>query len=209
MNDLTLKRINGKALLYNLKCNKSFLGLYAVVLFSLLTGVLVFKFENNSAGSFGNLFLSAYLSAENASLLSAFFGSFASSFLFLLILFVLGSGVCGYFVVPAILFVKTVGYGYIGGYLYSAHGIKGVCFYLLTVVPSALILLMCYVFAAKESVKFSQLFLNSVKKESKPTKFSNDFKLYSIRSLIIFSVTLLGNLVEALTKFAFLGLFDF
>lgn len=210
MNDILINKINGKDLIFNLKMNKHFLEMYFIVIVSLIVGVLVSKNNNTLVNSYLSYLMNNYFcSSETFNFFNIFINSFSSSIIFLSLFYVLGSGVFGCFFVPVILFLRASGYGVISGYLYSNYHLKGVCFYLLTVVPGAFIMLLCLMFAAKESFVFSSLFFKSVKKESKPSKFSNDFKLYSMRFLVMFLFTILSSLIDSVTGIAFSKFFTF
>lgn len=69
--------------------------------------------------------------------LSAFVSSFASSFSFLLVIFLLGLSVWGGFVVAAIPFFKGYGYGLSVGWLYCNYGFYGVFYNILVILPGA------------------------------------------------------------------------
>ncbi|MGN0470965.1 MAG: hypothetical protein ACI4GV_08645 [Acutalibacteraceae bacterium] len=89
--------------------------------------------------------------------LSAFVSSFASSFLFLLVIFLLGLSVWGGTVVAAIPFFKGYGYGLSVGWLYCNYGFYGVLYNILIILPGAF-LCSAVIAAASDSA-----FKNSLK----------------------------------------------
>lgn len=208
MNDLILKKINGKDVLFNLNKNKHYIEMYFIIIVSIIFGVLVSKNESKVVSSYlTQLFSNYYNNGEIYSFFNIFLNSLSSSFVYLFLLFVFGTCTFGCFFTPIIIFIKAIGYGLLSGFLYSNYQLKGVCFYLLVVLPGAILLLTGFVLAGKESYEFSLLFFKLLKKDSKPIKFNEDFKSYSLRFLIIFSVMIFSSFVDSLTGKVFLKFF--
>lgn len=209
MNDLIMKRINGKNFLNEVKANKIFICFYFFVVFSFSVGVLLSRRSNQNLNDYiAYLFNNYYGATENYGFFTVFFNSFFGWMIYAVLLFVSGVSALGYIFVPVLLFFKIMGYGLISGYLYSGFGLNGISFYLLTIVPGLFICLFCFCFAAKESFAFSRMFFKTIKKESKPTKFHNDFKLFSLRYLIFAAVLIVANLLDAVTGVAFSRFFN-
>ncbi len=68
-------------------------------------------------------------------LFSAFIASFASSVLFLTVIFLLGLSLWGGFFAVLVPFFKGYGYGLSVGFLYNAYGLQGICYNLLVILP--------------------------------------------------------------------------
>lgn len=208
MNDLILKRINGKDIKNNFKKNKYYIFIYLIIIFSFFIGVLVFKNESNFINSYLNNLIYNYLTFKSKNFFGVFLNSFCSSIFYLIIIFALGTSAFGCVFVPAVLFFKALGYGALSGYLYSVYQLKGVCFYIISILPGAIIFLSCLVFAAKESFTFSLIFFNFLRDKYKDNNLFSDFKLYLLRFLILFSVMLVSNLTDTVTEKVFLSFFS-
>lgn len=66
---------------------------------------------------------------------AAFVASFASSVLFLTVIFLLGLSLWGGFFAVLVPFFKGYGYGLSVGFLYGAYGLQGICYNLLVILP--------------------------------------------------------------------------
>lgn len=67
--------------------------------------------------------------------INTFCACFASDFIFLFAVFLLGLTPWGIPVLPFIVFLKGFGTGITAGYLFSVHSLKGIVFYLFVLLP--------------------------------------------------------------------------
>ena len=66
---------------------------------------------------------------------AALMASFASSSVFLTVIFLLGLSLWGGFLAVLVPFFKGYGYGLSVGFLYGAYGLQGLCYNLLVILP--------------------------------------------------------------------------
>ena len=87
--------------------------------------------------------------------LAAFSASFASSFIFLLAVFLLGLSVWGGYIAVFLPFIKGYGYGLSAGYLYCTYGLNGILYNILIILPGAFLCSIIISAACQQALKFS------------------------------------------------------
>lgn len=139
-----------------------------------------------------------------------FCACFASDFLFLSAVFLLGLAPWGIPFMSLVMMFKGFGTGLTAGYLFITYSLKGAGFYLLVLLPGtftfclALVLLLSYAF------KFSkQIFLNTVSRSVSQTPMRRgliEFCSHSVSALIM---TFFSALLDAVLWTLFAGMFNF
>ncbi|MDR1467262.1 MAG: hypothetical protein LBI55_02410 [Oscillospiraceae bacterium] len=136
--------------------------------------------------------------------------SLSSSFLFLIIEFLLGLSVWGSIVIPLVLFFKGFGMGFSAGYICMAYGLKGVGFYMLILLPSCFISAFSALLLARESIKFSIHILSQIfPKISVVPKRGYINKLYFLRTGFCLIMSTLAACIEVASVLMFGGMFHF
>lgn len=87
--------------------------------------------------------------------LASFAASFASAFIFMLVMFMSGLSLWGFIVCAAVPFLKGFGYGIAAGYIYGSYGIRGIIYNILIILPGAFICSAIMAAASAESIKNS------------------------------------------------------
>ncbi|MDD6488214.1 MAG: hypothetical protein PUG48_00150 [Clostridia bacterium] len=141
--------------------------------------------------------------------LSAFVSSFASSFLFLLVIFLLGLSVWGGIVVAVIPFFKGYGYGLSVGWLYCNYGFYGVLYNILVILPGVF-LCSALIAAAADSAFKNSVKLMSCCSGSAPTDDIHiNMKKYLISMLWFLVLAAVSAVADMIFSLCFSWIFNF
>lgn len=130
--------------------------------------------------------------------------SFGFSFL-ILINFVLGLCVIGTFFNPTIMFIYGFGAGAISSYIYCTYSLKGICYFILVLLPGIFLFSLNYILSFDFSFKFSLKLYKSITKNISQ-RF--DLKLYLIRYIYFFILTFIIGLINSFFIKTFSPIFD-
>ena len=195
-----------------------FIRRYSVVLIfvsAFLTG-LVFgsiyasKADKQMLDSLDFLFTTNLDARLGQNAVSTFCACFASDFIFLFSVFLLGLTPWGIPVLPFIVFLKGFGTGITAGYLFSVHSLKGIVFYLFVLLPGtflfclALILFSSAAFTASGNM-FWQIIADK-KMGGSSHRYISDFLSRGVSCLIL---AFLSAVFDAALWGVFAGNFNF
>lgn len=138
------------------------------------------------------------------SFVSVAFISFMGSALALLLLFAAGTSMLGVVLVPLLSALKGVLFGGVSALLYSQYSVKGIAFNAVLIIPSAFILVIAFLLAARESMRFSILIAKISLPGSPSVNLAFDFKNYCGRYLFIALIALASALTDAVLSCSFL-----
>ncbi|MEE1238712.1 MAG: hypothetical protein UHO61_02175 [Acutalibacteraceae bacterium] len=138
------------------------------------------------------------------SFISVAVSSFMGSALILLAVFTTGTSMLGVVLVPLLALLKGVLYGAVSALLYSEYAIKGIAFNAILIVPSAFIFVIAFLFAARESMRFSLLMAKISLPGATSVNLAFDFKNYCGRYLLIILIVLASALTDAVLSCSFL-----
>lgn len=178
--------------------------LLALFIMGMIYGALIVKSNSRQLLSMMSVFSQGYI-GSNRTFLGTFTTTFVSNLVFIAIPYICGySAVFQAFTVFVPLF-KGLGLGLSMAYLYSGHGLQGLLYSLLIIVPQTIIALFSMFVACRESVRLSNLFLCSIKQ--------NDciniqiVKLYNVKFVVLTAIVLVSALINAISVFLFSGMF--
>ena len=160
MKTVSLKRNFSKIKRTNVKeffiKNKLLVFLSIFLLFGIFFGAVLMKLADEIVIKFINaLFLSDFKERLSKPLLELFIASISSTFIFVLISFFMGLSMWGFILAPVIPFVRGICIGLCEGYLYSAYGLKGICFHSLIFLPGIFISSIAVLLMTREAMKIS------------------------------------------------------
>ncbi len=153
------------------------------------------------------LFVTNFENKKSMDAFSLFSAGFASSFLFLLTIFLLGVSAWGFLFLPAIPLFKGFGFGLSTGYMYGAYGFSGVLYNLLIVLPGAFLSALVIIAISKDSFRFSWDMMTSLR--GFRTDICDEFKLYTVRIFWGLLILAVSSLADMLFSLIFSGLFSF
>lgn len=142
-------------------------------------------------------------------LLATFISSFATGFIFLLIIFLLGLSVWGGLLVLVIPFFKGYGYGLSVGYLYSAYSFYGVLYNVLIILPGAFVCSLVIVASSQESFRNSFVFMSYFRRSSINHNPYTQMKKYIISMLWFFIIMLVSAIIDVVFSLCFSWIFNF
>ncbi|MBR6408113.1 MAG: stage II sporulation protein M [Clostridia bacterium] len=149
------------------------------------------------------------LSKPSETIPQTFFSSFASLSPYILAVFLLGFCALGTPLVPAAAALRGIGLGAMLGHMYSVHGMKGMIFSLLIIIPPAIISLSALLLSCREAMHFSsRMFSCFLSNSSRPEKIP-DMKRYCLKFIIFFFMIVAASLVDCLFTLLFSGLISF
>ena len=134
--------------------------------------------------------------------------SFFNSMLFVLLGFVCGSSVIGSVFIPFIVAFKSFLLGGIAVTLYSVYSLKGIAFYTVLILPSAIIFVFGFLYAMCEAFDFSLMLTRLTFPQTMPSNISFQFKAFSLKYLIVTFIVLISALIDALLCGNFLTVFN-
>ncbi len=143
-------------------------------------------------------------------IISIFCACFASNFIFLLTVFLLGLAPWGILLMPAVALFKGFGTGLTAGYLFITYGFKGAGFYLLVLLPGTFIFCLALVTLLSYSFAFSKnMFGILVSRSSKPAPVWGSLLDFCSRSVSALLMTFLASMLDAVLWTLFAGTFNF
>ena len=154
-------------------------------------------------------FLNTYVSQRTGvSFFSVLFSSFFTSLLTVLFVFVSGASMLGVITVPIWVMLRGFLYGAVSSFLYSEYSVKGIAFNAVMVIPAAVVFVISFLLAAKESVKFSVIMAKLTLPRSKPVNLYIDFRNYCGRYAFFCVAILISALIDAVLSCSFIKFFQ-
>lgn len=185
--------------------NKFLIILFSFYLFGTIFGVF----------SYGRLNLFSFDSAEfiekfiadrtDATFFKIVADSMFTDLLIMLICFVCGSSLMGTVLVPFYISFFALFHGQTAAMLYAEYSLRGIAFHTVIILPSAVLLTVALILAARESVRFSLNLANLTLPTATPKILFYDFKDYCARYLVISVILLLSAILDAVISRNLLG----
>lgn len=155
------------------------------------------------------IFLTDHRARCTQGMADAFIASFASAFIFLLILFLSGLSLWGSCVSAFIPFIKGYGYGLSIGCLYIKYGISGILYNLLVILPGAFLSCAVICAASQEAAISSWRFLCQFRKKLVSESANLLMKNYLMAMLWLLFLSAFSSLVDMLFSVLFSWMFSF
>ena len=186
--------------------NRLLVFLSLCLLLGVFCGSILMKVADENTLKLINILFSRDIQERAAkSNLDFFITSLSSTFLFLVLSFFMGLSLYGFVFVPFVPFLRGICIGMSEVYLYSSHGIKGLCFHSLIFLPGIFVSSFAILFATQEAARMSSK-LSTLTFSKDNLNLALELRRYFLRSgciaiLIVTSaiVDLLANLI--FTKF--------
>lgn len=195
-------------LLEGINQNNSLLIIAFCFLLGLLAGVLYFKLQNADGDFYAKEFDQLYTDLSGG-FGQIFFSALLRQLPFAAAVFLAGTCMVGAVLVPAVTALNGASCGIVMGYAYASHGLMGIVFNLLILIPPAIITAMALILSARESLGFSlSLARLALPGLGKPA-IEQDFKLYCLRQLFVLLFFVAAALVQTVMALSFLSFFAF
>lgn len=189
-------------------------GLLLFVLLSFSVGVLIGVITvSNTNGTLYTLAQTAFNSTVNSKSDDSFWIYFSKSLIhflpYIAIAYFSGTSAFGCLVLPVICVVRGISNGILTAYIYCTYNIVGIGYTALVIAPyfvfSAFVLLL----ACRESLCFSERILKNTLPKGTSINLFNDYKIYTLRYLIILLLAIVSSLFDAILTNMFFKYFNF
>ena len=184
-------------------------GLLLVFLFLMLG--LIFGCVSEKIGFNFNqdLFTNYLLLRQNKTFFKIFFAVFIELLPYIAVCFFSGTCMAGSLIVPAVVFYKGLTVGRMLGFLYLNHGLYGIVFNVIIIIPAVCISFIGLILMAREAFLFSLALMKLVFPGKVLEKnLFNDFMLYCKRQLLFVLLFVLSALCDAIFSVAFISFFN-
>ena len=183
----------------------------ALILIGLVLGAVYSKSaDKNTLRSLDFLFTTNLESRLSQGAFGTFCACFASDFIFLLSVFLLGIAAWGIPFIAALLCFKGFGTGVTAGWLCVTHGLSGAGFYLLVLLPGTFIFCAALIGFAVRAFAFSKhAFFYSLSRQTPASSLRDDLLRFSSRFFSSLGVTSIAALADTLLWTLFAGTFKF
>ncbi len=174
--------------------------LSVIIIFTIGFLVGIFGFDSiKSLKNFSDDYISDYISLRTGYGFGGIFVNSLMEFLSLMfVMFLLGTSLFGVITVPCAILIKGILSGGITSYLYSFHGLKGIAFNAVILIPPTIIFLIILLVSSRESVRFSIKLSSLTLSRTLPFNLSSDFKDYTVKYLILSASTLVCAFIDAI-----------
>ena len=157
---------------------------------------------------FKNTLESIYIQKSNNSFLVILLSDYLKFLPLILITYAFGTSIIGCAFIPSVSIFKGMYDGLLISYIYSYAGISGMVFSALMIIPGNLFYVIFLILSTREAISFSDRVLKNALPKGTSSNLSSDFKIYSVRNLIIIAASVSGALINAATAKIFINYFD-
>ncbi len=155
------------------------------------------------------LFLNDFHERISSNHLEIFISSILSISVFSLIIEFVTLSFFGVLLIPVLMVFKGLGIGMTAGYLYLIHGLKGIAFYILILLPGIFVSSIGLIIFSAESFKFSCKFAKKLLPKSNAVPLWIDFKNYIHKIGCAFLILLFSSFLDVGFMAMFARFFEF
>ena len=149
-----------------------------------IIGALLIRSQNDVFINYSSsVFTDSVLAKDSQPFLSQLFDSFLLIFPFLS--FIFGTSIIGCVFIPAVNVFKGMYDGLLISYIYNTYSVSGMGFTMLVIAPGTILFAYLLLLGCRESMCFSDRVLKNALPKGTAYNLASDFKLYSVRYLII------------------------
>ncbi len=178
-----------------------------------ITGIVLgstFLSKNSWLAQVTETFFESYITLHNnGTFVKKLLFSFLRYLVVLILYFLSGSSMLGVVVTPFITLWQGIFCGSISSQLYDTHGLSGIAFNAIILIPPTAIFTVCCFFAARYSIDFSLLIAKLTLPRSKPASLYINFKDYCGKYLFFLSVSLICAIIDVILNLLFINFFNF
>lgn len=186
-----------------LKENSNTILLFSLFLCGLIIGCGIYNgYENKDSSVVANI-ISTFFVQNNKGLI--FINSLLSSLMLILITFCSGLCCVGYPVIYSVPLLKGLYYGIFASFMLHKYAMQGFSYFSLTVLPGAIISVCSVIYACNISCETTKALASNI--------FANNrehikIREYLLKYLILFSVMLIGCILDCFTVSLFSEIFS-
>ncbi|MBO6140548.1 MAG: hypothetical protein J6O40_02035 [Ruminococcus sp.] len=128
---------------------------------------------------------------------AALIKSFMTGLLFMAVIYLLGLCALGQPFTVLVLFYKAVGIGAAAASVFSSYGKDGIVMFAFLLLPEGAAALLILILAARESITMSGIVFKTLLSDSNDRHLADITKLYSVKLLILLSITGAASLLQS------------
>lgn len=189
--------------------NKFFIFLCVIFIAGITIGSTVLS-KNSLLADNTKAFFKDYISVHTT---NSFFKKFLTCssryFIILILYFLSGTSMIGVAITPFITAWQGILFASVSSYLYITHGLSGIAFNAIILIPPSVVFTICCFFAARYSIDFSLSVAKMTLPRSKPASLYLNFKMYCIKYLIFIGISFVCAILEIILNLFFLKFFNF
>lgn len=206
---MTIKAFNFKKI-NNLKNDREVKGMIiTLALFAagMIIGAGLLKYTSNNNSDFISIFSEYTIMRTEQKAFRTFCNSFAVNLLFMFLINFAGLCCVGLPLTVFLIIMKGIGLGFFAGYLFSQFSMSGIGYYLLTVLPGAVISNTALLLACNSAVFMSAdiLAIVLIKKQSD----ENLIKNYVKKNAMLIIICIISSVIDSILIKAFSFMFVF
>ena len=182
-----------------------------LVLLGMVLGALYARSaQSDTLDSLDFLFTTNLDARLSQSPLGTFCACFASDFIFLISVYLFGIAPWGLPLELVTVLFKGFGIGITAAYLFISHGLSGVGFYLLVLLPGTFLFCIALAYFATSAFEFSKrMFIMTVSKNAPAVPLRGSLFHLSSRLLTALIITFAASLIDTFLWSMFAGAFKF
>lgn len=182
-----------------------------LVLLGMVLGALYARSaQSDTLDSLDFLFTTNLDARLSQSPLGTFCACFASDFIFLISVYLFGIAPWGLPLELVTVLFKGFGIGITAAYLFISHGLSGVGFYLLVLLPGTFLFCIALAYFATSAFEFSKrMFIMTVSKNAPAVPLRGSLLHLSSRLLTALIITFAASLIDTFLWSMFAGAFKF
>lgn len=190
-------------------------GVHTFFVVMLLLGLALGSFYSSVAResfleSIDFLFFTNFEARLSQNIADTFCACFSSDFIFLLTVFLLGFALWGIPVLPIVVMFRGFGTGLTAGYLFTAHSVQGVIFYLFVILPGTFLFCMSLVNLSTNAFCISkQILIHTVGKQEANNSLKRHISHYLMPCVSSLILAFLSAVLDTLLWVLFAGNFNF
>lgn len=194
----------------NIKKNIIFIIFFFIFFVGIIIGaVSESKADDELLKKLDFVFLTNFNAKCSQNIFSIFISSFASVFIFLIVIFLLGLSVWGGIIVAIIPFFKGYGYGLSVGWLYYTHGFYGIIYNILIILPGAFICSAVIIAASQEAFKNSLKFMSYLLRSDSSAELHTYTNRFLASMLWCLALGAVSSLTDMFFSICFSWIFNF
>ncbi|MFZ2539081.1 MAG: stage II sporulation protein M [Oscillospiraceae bacterium] len=192
------------------RASYSLILLAGMFIIGMIYGVLLIKSNSDTLANTILIITNEYtIKLQQQTILQSFMSSFASTFIFILLPYLLGYSAIAQPLIILVPWFKGLGLGFFMANLYTSYGFSGIGFCALVIMPSTLVALFCIVIASREALKLSNLFFQSFASKRNLAVCFTTIKLYNLKLLVLSVISVTASIVNVVCVLLFSRLFHF
>lgn len=189
-------------------------GLFLFVLSSFVIGYIigVLTTKNTESTLFNvskNLFEQSIVHKGTYSFVKYCFSSFISFLPYIILAYFSGTSAFGCIAIPIICVARGISNGISTAYIYHTYNLVGIGYTAFVLAPYFVFSAYILILACRESFCYSDRMLKNTLPRGTSINFFNDYKLYTIRYLIILLLCILSAVLDATLTNIFFKYFNF